>query len=120
MICLAVMLYATLSADPMAGAELPLIPHLDKLIHAVMFGGLAGAIAFDWQRAHRDRNVKGRVMAVICLICLALGVADEIAQTFLTKVRSGEALDFVADTAGIAVAFFAAPPAVRKVIGLGK
>lgn len=119
MVCVAVVLYATLTADPMDGAELPLIPHIDKVIHAVMFGGLAGAAAFDWQRAHRDRTVAGRVMAVICALCAVFGVLDEIAQATLTEVRSGDPLDFVADLTGIVVAYFAAPPAVRRVLRIG-
>lgn len=118
MVCVAVVLYATLTADPMDGAELPLIPNIDKVIHAVMFGGLAGAAAFDWQRSHRGRNVGGRVMAVICALCAVFGCLDEIAQATLTEARSGDVLDFVADIAGIAVAFFAAPPAVRCVLGI--
>lgn len=117
-VCVGVVLYATLTADPMDGADLQFIPHMDKLIHAVMFGGVAGAAAFDWQRAHRERNVSGRVMAVISLLCAVFGGLDEIAQATLTEVRSGDVFDFIADLSGIAVAFFVAPPAVRRVLRL--
>jgi len=118
MVCVAVVLYATLTADPMDGTDLSFIPYFDKVIHAVMFGGLAGAAAFDWQRAHRDRSVAGRVMAVICLLCAVFGGLDEIAQATITDVRSGDFFDLAADIIGIAVAFFAAPPAVRGVLRL--
>ena len=50
-LCLAVIIYATLSSDPIGADELPLIPHIDKIIHFIMMGGFAGAIAFDYYRA---------------------------------------------------------------------
>lgn len=115
-LCVAVILYATLTADPTAGAELPLVPYLDKIIHAVMFGGLAGAAAFDWQRAHRAEPIGRRRMALICCLCLLGGGADELAQGLLTEARTAEWADLAADALGIAVAFFAAPPAVRAVL----
>ena len=43
----AVIIYATWLPDPVGAEELPKIPHLDKLIHAVMMGGLASALMFD-------------------------------------------------------------------------
>ena len=107
-LCVAVILYATLSADPTAGAELPLFPGFDKLVHAVMFGGLAGAVAFDWQRSHRATFLDRRRMTVICALCVVAGGADELAQW----------ADFLADIIGIAVAWVAAPPAIRRVLGL--
>lgn len=118
LLCVAVILYATLSADPTAGAELPLIPHLDKAIHTIMFGGLAGAAAFDWQRTHRQTNLSRGRMAAICAICVLAGALDEIAQGTLTVARSAEWADLGADALGIAVAFFAAPPAIRRVLHL--
>ena len=119
-LCVAAIIYATLSDDPTAGADLPPIPYLDKWIHAFMFGGLAGAAAFDWQRAHRAANVAGATMAVICAVCLAFGALDEVAQSLLTVTRSGEWLDLCADALGVGVAFFAAPPAVRRVLKIHK
>ena len=117
-LCVAVILYATLSADPTAGAELPLFPGFDKLVHAVMFGGLAGAVAFDWQRSHRATFLDRRRMAVICALCVVAGGVDELAQATLTEARSAEWADFLADIIGIAVAWVAAPPAIRGVLGL--
>lgn len=48
----AVIIYATLFPDPAGADELPDIPGIDKLIHAIMFGGMAGALAFDYCRSH--------------------------------------------------------------------
>lgn len=116
----AVILYATLSPDPAGAVHIPLFPGADKLIHAIMFGGLAGAVAFDWQRANRSRRIGRRLMAAFCAGCVVAGALDEIAQGLLTDGRAAEFLDFVADTAGIAVAYFLAPPAVWRVTRAGR
>lgn len=114
-----VIMYATFNADPLADVDVPLFPGADKLIHAIMFGGLAGAIAFDYQRADRSRDRLTRhEMLAICGACVVAGVLDEIAQATLTAERSGDILDWFADCAGIAVAYFTAPSAVRKVLRL--
>ena len=54
LIVVGVILFATLSSDPTGDVSFE-IPHLDKLIHAIMMGGLVGAIAFDYKRAERQR-----------------------------------------------------------------
>lgn len=80
MVVAAVILYGTLSSDPAGVEHLPMFPGADKLIHAVMFGGLAGALAFDWQRAHRGEIVSKKLMAAFCAACIVAGGLDEIAQ----------------------------------------
>lgn len=113
---LAVVIYATLFPDPVGAEELPPIPHIDKLIHAVMMGGLFGAIVFDTQRCNRDKKLKPRFLVVTALAVTAFSIADEIAQASLIEGRSGDILDLAADWAGIAAAYFLAPPVVRKVL----
>lgn len=110
----AVIVYATLSNDPMPDVEMPLIPHLDKLIHAIMFGGLCGAWYFDLYRAGNPLSTRTKL--TVAVICVAAGGLDELMQLYLTSDRAGDILDLVADTVGIAVAYFAAPPAVRAVV----
>lgn len=114
-----VIMYATFNSDPLADVDVPLFPGADKLIHAIMFGGLAGAVAFDYQRADRTLNRLTRsAMLAICGGCAVAGVLDEIAQATLTAERSGDILDWFADCGGIVVAYFTAPSAIRKVLGL--
>ena len=115
-ITLAVIVYATISEDPTLDLDLPLIPHLDKLIHAIMFGGLAGSAFFDLQRSNRSRRRGAAAMGLICLCVAVLGALDEVAQATLTAERAGDFYDWLADCTGIAVAFVAAPPAVRAVL----
>lgn len=114
MIVMAVILYATLNSDPVGADELPPIPHLDKLIHAIMFGGLFSAIVFDRERSHRSNSSRTRI--IIAGVCLLCGAIDEICQNAMHNGREGDIYDFCADAAGIVVAFFAAPPAIRAVL----
>lgn len=116
LLTLAVVLYATLYPDPLDDNTMPPIPHLDKLIHAVMMGGLYGAIVFDTQRADRSKSLSRAFLIAAAVGVIAFGALDEVAQTAMGLGRSGDGLDFVADFVGVAVAFFAAPPMVRKVL----
>lgn len=117
-VVLCIILFATLSGNPMGDASLPSIPHIDKLIHAAMMGGLLGAIAFDWQRANPDKCLTTSFMWAIFGVILVFGVADELLQGFLDNGRSGDPYDFLADCLGAAVAVYLAPPAIRAVLRL--
>lgn len=115
-LCVALVLYATLSADPAGADELVLFPGADKLIHAIMFGGLAGAIAFDSCRSNPAHCVSRSRMTAIAVGVIIFGALDEAAQALLTDTRSAEWLDFAADCTGVAVAWLTAPSAVRKCV----
>lgn len=115
---LGVVLYATLFSDPLGDHEMPPIPHLDKLIHAVMMGGLFGAIAFDRQRADKSRRLSRRFLNTLAIAIMAFGILDEIAQVSMGLGRSGDIYDLAADWSGVIVAYFIAPPTIRKVLGL--
>ncbi len=114
MLVLAVIAYATLDSDPVGADNLPPIPHIDKLIHAIMFGGLFSALAFDHYRAGKEMT--HRILFIFAIGSLIVGAADEWAQSALNTGRSGDVLDLAADAIGIAVAYFTAPPAIRMVL----
>ncbi len=109
----AVILYATLNSDPVGDIGLSLVPHLDKLIHAIMFGGLFSAIIFDWRRA--GKPLPTSVLLFVATIAVAAGGMDEMAQEAIHNGREGDILDFAADCIGIAVAFFSAPPLIKRI-----
>lgn len=113
-IVVAVILYATLNSDPVGADQLPLIPHIDKLIHAVMFGGLFSAICFDYYRA--GNALTQIIMLVVAAISICAGGLNELAQGVVDNGRTTEGLDFVADCVGVAVAYITAPPAIRRVV----
>lgn len=120
MLVIAVIAYATLHSDPLSG-HIPLFPHCDKLIHAIMMGGLLSAFAFDWQRRCRSRNVLTPKFLWIIFVCVAiLSIGDEILQKAMENGRSADIYDFGADVIGALIARFAAPPAIRAVLKVPK
>ena len=120
LITLSVVLYATLWPNPELPGSFPAIPHLDKLIHALMFGGLYGAIVFDIRRDMRRRGIDAppgrRVLFMLALEVAAFGAVDELLQELPTQTRCADVLDFAADCGGIFVAAMTAPPAVKAVL----
>lgn len=114
MIVVAVIAYATLDGDPVGVDNLAPIPHIDKLIHAIMFGGLFSALAFDYYRA--GNRMTRMVLLAFSVASLLAGALDEWAQSAIDTGRSGELFDLLSDAIGIAVAYFAAPPAIRRAL----
>ena len=76
------------------------VPLADKWTHMVMYGTLTLAIWFDYKRAHKKYNV-WRLLLFAFLAPIAMGGTLELAQAYLTTCRSGEWLDFVANTIGV-------------------
>lgn len=119
---LLVVLYATLWPDPELPPGIAFFPGFDKLIHAVMMGGLYGAFLFDSARKERreapalfatNGGVSRQYRFFLAVVLMMFCAVDELFQTEFTATRTAEALDLMADWVGIAVAFFTAPPAVR-------
>ena len=83
--------------DMKMGVEVPLA---DKWTHMVMYGVLTLAIWFDYQR-HHQRLETGKLLLWAFLAPIAMGGLLELAQAYLTTCRSGEWLDFAANTIGV-------------------
>ena len=79
------------------GVEVPLA---DKWTHMVMYAALTLAIWFDYRRCHQ-RLETGKLLLWAFLAPIAMGGLLELAQAYLTTCRSGEWLDFVANTIGV-------------------
>lgn len=110
-----VILYATwLPADIEPDAN-SFLPDLDKLIHAIMFGGLASAVMFDNERTTAGWLTKKHILYT-CLATAIAAAVDETVQGILPIGRPSDWLDFFADSIGIIVAAFAAPPAIRAIL----
>lgn len=110
-VTLLVILYATWLPHPVDPADLPPFPHFDKLIHAVMMGGLLGAVLFDERRS--GRRLTRRLVTWSAVAVAVFSVVDEVVQGLLPIGRPSDWLDLAADFAGIAVAMVAAVPAVN-------
>ena len=118
---LAAVLWLTLSSDPVPDVgDLALIPHIDKVIHFIMFGGLTGAIIFDVLRAKKPerRRLTPTFYVVLGIVMIAFAYADEWAQGAMSNGRSKDMFDFVADSAGIVTALLTGAPVVNWVLRL--
>lgn len=78
------------------------VPLVDKWTHMVMYGVLTLMIWLEYIRAHRQ--MRGlRLLLLAFLAPIAMGGALELMQVYLTTCRSGEWLDFVANSIGAVV-----------------
>lgn len=101
-------LYLTLFPQPLGDEEFPMFPGADKVVHAIMFGTLAGALIFDRWHEGRTLSWKG---AVLCAIAAtAAGGLIELLQQWMALGRGCDIYDFLADTAGALLAI----PVTRK------
>lgn len=80
------------------------VPLWDKWVHFLMYGGLC--IVCWWNYFHNGNTLKtvGRWMTWIVIIPICLGGLLELAQAYLTTCRSGEWMDFIADSIGALLA----------------
>lgn len=113
---LGLILWLTLARFDMDPDDMPSIPHLDKAVHFIMFGGLAWIATLD-----RITHLRAGVAAAVGLtaVAAALGASAaggliEIAQGSMTLGRSADLYDWIADTAGAATGAWIAWSMLRQ------
>ena len=84
---------------------------IDKWTHLVMYGGTVGVFWLEYWRVHYRRGLRlGAAALALCALVLpvALGGLIELLQAYCTGGRrSGEWLDWLADTLGVVLACLA-------------
>lgn len=83
--------------------QLENISLLDKWVHMVMYGGLCMVIWWEYLHQHRSIHWRRALVGAV-LLPVALGGGLELAQKYLTTCRSGEWLDFMANSVGVGLA----------------
>ena len=78
------------------------VPLADKWTHAVMYATLTLAIWFDYKRSHLRLDAR-RLLLFAVLAPIAMGGVLELMQAYLTSCRSGEWLDFAANSIGVCI-----------------
>lgn len=93
-----------LSLLPVSVPEIALdVPLYDKWAHFIMYGFLTLVIWTEYSinvRATRTKKAAWWLLIFGCILPALYGGLLEIAQATLTTTRSGELLDFYADTIG--------------------
>ncbi len=98
-IVLVAILYLSLASDPVPDSHRFLnFPGADKVVHAIMYMGLTAVFCFDYYRYPLQPRKRHLIAALLAAI--AIGGAIEIIQEAMHTGRSGDLLDFAADTAG--------------------
>jgi len=77
------------------------LPNVDKLIHAVLYGGLCGLVSMGMSRSPRNTPWVVLVVAPV-LFATAYGLTDEIHQSYVPG-RSCDVADLFADFLGAAM-----------------
>lgn len=96
-VCLAAVLYLTLAPKPLPDTEMPLWEHTDKIVHALMFGGLCFCLGLDIWRGKRG------LLPYRLLLAIGVGLFGgliELLQNAMHLGRGGDWADFAADCAG--------------------
>lgn len=105
--------YLTLTPHPLPQSDVSLFEGADLVVHAIMFGTLFGALAFDYYRSCHRLSLK--VECVMACVSVAAGGLVEILQGHFLATRSGDIYDFVADITGVVTAM-SLVPVVKKVL----
>lgn len=104
-IVVATILYLTLVPKPLPDDISLEIPGLDKVVHAIMFGGLAFVASLDLARRSKTfcPLSKMSLIAVASAATLFGGVVEFLQQS-MQLGRGGDIIDFAADCIGAFVA----------------
>lgn len=108
-----IVLYATLWPDPVGDADIMWFPGSDKLVHAIMMGGIASAVLFDHRRA--GGVLTRRYIIWVGLIVAVFSVADEYLQGVTNLGRTFDVWDIMANIGGVVIASITAPPVINRI-----
>ena len=78
------------------------VQFIDKWTHLVMYGGTTAVIWWEYLRSHHRADFR-RLLLWGGMAMVALGGLMELLQAYCTTTRSGEWLDFWADSAGVLI-----------------
>ena len=112
LIVIATILFLSLFNPPQT--KLDEIRNFDKIAHLCMYGGLELVIWIEYLRHHSNLNwIKILLFGIFAPILL--GGLMEIAQMELTKQRSGDWADLLADAIGVVIGAIIGYTAIRTV-----
>lgn len=95
--------------------ELDNISNIDKLVHTCMYGGLSIIIWWEYLRKH-DTICWKRFIPISVVSPIMMSGIIELLQAYCTTNRSGEWLDFAANSFGVILAFIAGNCVLRRIM----
>jgi len=114
-------LWLTLAPQPLPDNDVSLFEGADKVVHALMFGGLVFAMVVD-RRLLCDRRrdggykMKRQLPALLCMAAAAtvFGGLIELFQGWMAMGRGCDPLDFLADAVGSVISAVVSPWLVAR------
>lgn len=95
--------------------ELDNISNIDKLVHTCMYGGLSIIIWLEYLRK-QDTICWKRFIPISVVFPIMMSGIIELLQAYFTTNRSGEWLDFAANSFGVVLAFIAGNFVLRRIM----
>ncbi|MFO7998139.1 MAG: VanZ family protein [Bacteroidales bacterium] len=90
----------SMPASRIPGSDLLKLPHIDKLIHGLLFMVFAILLAYGFFRQNKQR-IPGKYYLILTLsIGIIYGLATELMQFWMLPGRHGNLGDFIANTIG--------------------
>ncbi len=99
-VCTAAILWLTLSPSPLGELHMSFFVGADKVVHAIMFGGLTFCILVDVWRKKRFNQPSKIEFVYATISSVLLGGLIELVQGAAGLGRDAEIMDFVADGLG--------------------
>ena len=113
LLTVAVICYLSFFTPPQT--ELDNISNIDKLVHTCMYGGLSIIIWWEYLRKH-DTICWKRFIPISVVFPIMMSGIIELLQAYCTTNRSGEWLDFAANSFGVILAFIADNFVLRRIM----
>lgn len=101
-IILIVTFLSLINTSDIEPANIHLIPHIDKIVHFLMYYSMAFFLMFEYYVHHKHKITK---YIQVLIIPIFWGAAMEITQMVLTDYRGAEWLDMLANTFGVMCAY---------------
>lgn len=79
------------------------VPLMDKWVHIVMYFVLSSSLWIEYLRSHTHINYRKLSLGTMLLPILMSGLI-ELLQAYCTTTRSGDWMDFLANSLGVALA----------------
>jgi VanZ family protein len=85
------------------------VPLMDKWVHFVMYGVFSSCLWFDYYRINQDKRFTLVAIILAVIFPIITGGLLELAQAYLTTCRSGEWMDFYANSIGVGIGLIIGP-----------
>ena len=83
--------------------ELEEVPFIDKWVHTIMYGGTCTVLWIEYTCRHNNLD-KGKLFRWAWLAPILMSGIIELLQEYCTTHRSGDWLDFAANSSGVTLA----------------